>query len=363
MLEDIKKEYMIFCNRLDAIKEYINLLDSEKNFVVLASCDKELEENKKLTNIIQSIKNNTNSQVTYNAIIISLYSCYENFIDCILTKYLELISQLGISYDKLPSKILETQQYQVGLFLSNPQRYSKVDLKCLEVIEKYNACLKGNDNYELNTRLLLNHSNNLGLEALKNVFAQIGISDILKKIKCTDKFLNYYMKEKSLTDKKETKKILLSTKDSMIFYNLQDLVNRRNEIAHSWNEDDRLSIQSIKNEYITFFLSIGEVIRDIIITEVYFVLYKNDLLNEFKTIHNVFKNSIVCLNNQDQKLKKGDYIFVVSKSQKIVEISNIQINNADVECVDETNIDVGIKVNSDIKISNKFYYYKEQKET
>ena len=86
MLEDIKKEYMTFCNRLEAIKEYINLLDSEKNFVTLASCDKELEENEKLANIIQSIKNNTNSQVTYNAIIISLYSCYENFIDCILTK-------------------------------------------------------------------------------------------------------------------------------------------------------------------------------------------------------------------------------------------------------------------------------------
>lgn len=359
MLEDIEKEYIIFCDRLNAIKEYINLLDSEKNFVTLVFSDKEIKKNEKLTDIIQSIKNNVNSQVTYNAIIISLYSCYENFIDCILIKYLELISQLGIPYDKLPPRILETQQQQIGLFLSNPQRYKNSDFKCVDIIDKFNTCLKENDNYVLNTKLLINHSSNLGLDSLKSVFAQIGISDILKKIKKHDKYINYYMKEKALSDKKETKKILLSIDNSMIFYILQDLVSRRNEIAHSWNEYDRLSIQTLKNEYITFFINIGETIRDVIITEVYSVLYKNNLLNEFKTIHNVYNNNIVCLNNENQMLKKGDYIFVIGEIPKIVKISNIQINHKDIECVDESNIDVGIKVDGYIKENNKFYYYKK----
>ena len=363
MLEDIKKEYIIFCDRLNAIKEYINLLDSEKNFVTLTLSDEELKENEKLTDIIQSIKNNVSSQVTYNAIIISLYSCYENFIDSILIKYLELISQLGISYDKLPPKIMETQQYQIGLFLSNPQRYGNLGFKCSEVIENFNDCLKENDNYVLNTKLLITHSSNLGLKSLRDVFNQIGITDSIIKIKKNDNFIKYYMNEKSL-NRLEAEEILLSTDDSMIFYILEDLVNRRNEIAHSWNEFDRLSIQTLKDEYINFFFYIGEAIKNIIITEIYSILFKNNLLDEFTTVHDVYNNEIVCLNNENQIIKNGGYIFCVNGEnyQKALEITNIQINNQDIECVTESNKKIGIKVNGYIKINNKFYYYKDYKE-
>ena len=81
MLENIEEEYLAFCKRLDSINQYINLLDSEKNFFKSALVDEEIQEKDYIIKLIEDIKYNMNSQVIYNAIIISLYSCYENFID------------------------------------------------------------------------------------------------------------------------------------------------------------------------------------------------------------------------------------------------------------------------------------------
>ena len=359
MLENIEEEYSAFCKRLDSINQYINLLDSEKNFFKSSLVDEEIQEKDYIIKLIEDIKYNMNSQVIYNAIIISLYSCYENFIDNILIKYLETISNLGIKYEKLPKNILDNQIIQLGNYLSNTNRYKNYDLKYVDVINNLNNCLNGESEYKLNTRILITHSGNLGIDSLKTLFSQIGINNIFEKIKYDKFFEEYYMIENDVADIEELRRIFGSIEEKILFTILFDLVNRRNGIAHSWNEDDRLSIQTIQDKYIKFFSVFGKAIKDIIINEIYNILFDNNLLYEFSTIHQVINNKIVCLNNGNQKITKNDYIYAVSgdNKTKTIKIINIQINRNDVELVEEMNVDIGIEVDGYIKEGYKFYHY------
>lgn len=359
MLDNIEEEYLTFCKRLDSINQYINLLDSEKNFLKSALEDVEIQGKDYIIRIIEDIKANVNSQVIYNAIIISLYSCYENFIDNILIKYLETISSLGIKYEKLPKNIIDNQIVQLGNYLSNSNRYKNYDLQYADVINNLNNCLNGESEYKLNARILITHSGNLGIDSLKTLFNQIGINNIFEKIKQNKSYEDYYMLENEVADVDELKRIFGATEEKILFSILQDLVNRRNSIAHSWNEDDRLSIQTIQEKYIKFFSNFGKAIRDIIINEIYNILYENNLLYEFSTIHRVINNKIVCLNNGNQKITKNDYIYAVTgdNKTKTIKIINIQIDRNDVELVEEIDTDIGIEVDGYIKNGYKFYHY------
>ncbi len=359
MLEDIDKELITFYNRLDSIKEYINLIETEKELLKIDIESEKSNFKEQFSKIIMSIKNNKNSQVVYNAIIISLYSCYENYIDSILTKYLEKFSVLNIPYKKLPKQILDNHITFVGNFLSNNHRYKNYELEQADVINNLNNCLSNDNEYHLNSRILITHSGNLGIEALNKLFTQVGITNLFGKIKENKEYSNYYGIQNEIKDENEVKRILSNSNDEIIFYILQDLVNRRNGIAHTWNEDERISIETIKEKYIEFFIIFGKSIHDVIISEIYNILYKNKKLFEFKIIHKVIDNKIVCLNNGNQKIILNSYLYVVKTTGKgyAMRIENIQQNNNDIKKTAKNNADIGIKVDGYIKTSDKFFYF------
>lgn len=355
MSEDINEELSIFCNRLESINNYINLIESERKLAKIPN--EKMKNMKELYDTVVYIKDNANSQVIYNAIIISLYSCYENYIDNILTKYLDKLSNSNIKYTNLPKPILENHIRLTGNFLSNSNRYKNYDLMEMDVINNLYSCLNENDEYFLNNRILITHAGNLGINALVSLFAQIGINNLLEKVKETIEYKEYYKIQNDIKNERELKRILSNSDSTIIFNTLQDLVNRRNEIAHSWNEDDRLSIQTIKEVYINFFIAFGKAIKDIIINELYAVLYANGKLIELSIIYNVFNNKVVCLNNMNQKLKRFDYIYVIKSNKKAyaMKIQNLQINKKNIEECNNENIDIGIELDRNITKNDKFF--------
>lgn len=357
MFEILSKEVEMLYQRLENITKYIAKNEKEK-YLIKKNSEKEFE-NKDIKEYIEYIAEEDKSPINYNAVIISLYGCYENFIDNILINYLEIITSLGIKYENLDKAIIDNHERLVGDFLSNTNRYKNYDLNTKEIISKLNSCLNKEENFKLNNRILISHSGNLNIESINNVFRQVGIRDIWHRIKWTSNFITYYKEKENIVEDEVIKEIFKSNKnDNILFGIIGDLVERRNAVAHSWNEDDRIGNQEIKEKYIPFLKTISKSIYRIILEEIYGYLYNNNKLVKIEKIYKLYDNQILCINSGENNIEKNDFIYIINNSKKyLAQIVNMQIDHNNVDKCNEQE-DVGLQL--DIKITNvdEIYIFK-----
>ena len=68
------------------------------------------------------VKQVVESPIQYNAVIISIYGCFEQYIDNLFEEYCQALYDIIDNYDNLPKKMKEKHIKKLGDFLSNPQR-------------------------------------------------------------------------------------------------------------------------------------------------------------------------------------------------------------------------------------------------
>lgn len=361
IFETLNKQVETFYKRLESITIYINKVEEEKTLIQLNKENKIKGLNIKFNKYIDLITIENNSTINYNAIIISLYGCFENFIDNILVDFLEIIATLGIEYDKLKKAILTNHERLVGNFLSNSNRYKNYELTTKEIINRLNSCLNNQQDFKLNSRILITHGGNLNFDTVNNLFNQIGIQNIWHKIKQTKKFKEYYKKTKNILEDESIEELFKNNKnDNLLFNIINDLVERRNSVAHSWEEENRISFEEIKEEYIPFLKVISEVIYRILIEEIYEYLFNNNKLFKIEKIYKLYNNQILCINSGESCINKFDYIYVINSHQKkLFNIQNMQINNKDVNKCNKQE-DIGILLDDKISSYKEVYILKRE---
>jgi phosphatidylserine/phosphatidylglycerophosphate/cardiolipin synthase-like enzyme len=166
MLEDFKVQLGMFCNRITEIENYVDLIELEKYLY------KKPRQNEKLKDCL---RRNYNSSVFYNALIITIYGCYENFVDKLLIAFLDKLSKYFTDYNKFSKKFRDTHMKITGEFLQNSQRFRDLDITVDDTIENLFTCISGKTDFKLNNKLLIKHSGNLTIKALNELFGQIGI--------------------------------------------------------------------------------------------------------------------------------------------------------------------------------------------
>lgn len=360
IFDTLNKEVETFDKRLESIIIYINKVEEERNLIQLNQEKKLKNLNQNLKKYIELITIENSSTINYNAVIISLYGCFENFIDNILVDFLEIISSLEIEYEKLNKAILTNHQRLVGNFLSNINRYRNYELTTKDVINRLNSCLNNQQNFKLNSRILITHGGNLNFEALNSLFNQIGIQNIWYKIKYTKEFKEYYKKKNNISDDKSIEKLFKINKNLNLLFNIiNDLVERRNSVAHSWEEESRISFQEIKEDYIKFLQSISKAIHRILIEEIYEYLYNNNKLLKIDKIYNLYCHQILCINSGESCINKFDYIYIVfnNNKKKLFKILNMQINKKNVNKCDKEE-DIGIQLDERISNCKEVYILK-----
>ena len=78
----------------------------------------------------------------------------------------------------------------------------------------------------------------------------------------------------------------------------------------------------------------------------------------------VIDRHIVCINNQEILLHKGDYLFAVKNDKfKVLAIRSLQKDGVDIEGVEEKNIHIGIgfekRVDLNVDVEYEFYCERE----
>lgn len=318
-----------------AINQYKKRLDDIKKHIRFISLQKELfnqiKNDSRMELYANALKDILNSTVQYNSIIICLYGCFEEFIDEIALEYISIIDSLCTSYNELPQSIKDKHLYKVGEFLSNPQRYKGYELSVDDCIKNIYMSINSLENRKLNAELIISHTANLKVEKICDLFKDLGIKNSKCKID-------------------EIEKLNL----------LNEMVDQRNVISHSWKVEQRLAYDKINNETIVVLGTIGEKLVDILLDEVFLFMDGKNMFESFDKPIKVI-NNILCINSKNSHLEKGDSIFFhKNNGEKVrLEILGIEIEKKSVDRVEEENIDIGIKVNKNINEKWDYYYIKK----
>jgi len=307
----------------------------------------------------------------YNSVIISMYGLVEQYIEALMHNYLELLQKIVPSYPDIPESIVSNHvaaSFELIKY-TEQNRYKGTNTKEL-IISKLNSCLSDPQNYKLNSEAFCHHTANFRSDVINVFFQKVGFSNIMHDA-LGNKTFNKLLEEMELNklhDRFErsasarTKENKESGLQERAFYFINDLADRRNEVAHGVSS--QLLAHDILLSYVYFLEPFGETIYD--------VLFQNLLWKEVNCHGmrvgkptDVYKGgSVFCVWSNKAHIKKGDYIVGQNASELVIDkILEMQVDGIDVDEVSsERSIEIGVRTNCKFKKSHRMSILEETKE-
>lgn len=351
----MKASLLIFESELDDLQHYIQELELESK--LLSSHINEtapmihelfllqLQDHMSFSTIIKRRVFN------YNCIIVTLYGYLEQFIESMLKAYVNHLNKIVPKYMELPSRITK-HQIELSFRLLNridQTRYRGAITPELLISNLY-SCVTNSDKYQVNAEAFTHHRANFRIDTIQESFSRVGISNISEKIKMNTKFSTY------LIEQFPGRKIA-NIRSKEIFFYLNDLAERRNDVAHGTPSEDILNNKYL-SEYINFFSIFGLALYDIVRNEAiqFELTYQGIELGS--PICVLEKGEVVCIASINSKLRIGDLLIAKTKDKNnpylMGEILELQIqNNKVLEA--GPGCDVGIQVPFKAKRNHSFF--------
>lgn len=275
-------------------------------------------------------KSSAKRKFDYSSAIISLYGLIENYIEKFCFEYSESIENKIPSYDFLDSKFTDNH-FDLSIELikkvSEKKHIKYANISKEKLVYNLNNCLIIKQPYKLNREAFTINTGNLKHSKICDTIGYLNI-------KLNDKLKQMHS---------------FSAQTENAFNKVDDLVQRRNEIAHGNVQDilDTTEIVTYVDFVEKYLVSIGEIMKTEI--EQLELLYKKNnkciLLNDTK----VFNGNIVGIpNGKELNFIIGDKIIIeksnnIMASGEIINLKSFEDNS------------VTIKLNRNIRTTYKFY--------
>ncbi len=352
----MKAHLINFQKGLTDLRLYIEGLQLEENLLFPSDLSENAAEwEKKALKFFEHLKNTRTSkkQFSYNSIIVSLYGLVERYIEELLRSYIRFLEKIFPSYKALPDQILHNHiNGSFELIKKAEQNRYRGAYKKEDIIANLYLCVNEPDNFKLNVDAFTQHTANFRKSVIDDLFATAGLPNVCKLVLNHLNF-NSFLKEQGLeklqSKIKETsfpskKEDQLKSLEEKAFFFLNDLAERRNEVAHGVPSE--LLEYQLLLEYIKFFNTFGETLFKVLI---HHLLHREIEHCGFKIGKptDVFKNgAVIIINTKDALIKIGDYIAGKNANELILgEILELQINDQSVpEIRPVQNLTVGIRV-------------------
>lgn len=162
------------------------------------------------------------------SVVTKLYAIYESLVENLITEYITILPTL-YSYQDLPEKIKNTHREGVGRLLREITKSKYKDLTITQIINGLYAGVNDLEKYDLLPQAFIFHEQNLRLNILEKLLAQIDFDDIKQWITRHREIRNF------------TEQIRQTTVES----ELNILINYRNEAAHGGVVEDFLGFNEL----------------------------------------------------------------------------------------------------------------------
>lgn len=184
-------------------------------------------------------------QYDYAAFVVALYASFERFSETLVAEYARQISSF-IPYSQLPEALTKKHLTQSAEMLSRKRlgegRFSNIT--SIKVAESLFQCLSGASSYSLTTEAIVSHDTNLRFYDVGKLLADVGISEFCQNLHNIDLVWNWFCNTE-LNDDGDQKDIkrdpeMIRALKTIFETRLNDLVERRNEVAHRGGNADEL---------------------------------------------------------------------------------------------------------------------------
>lgn len=348
-LENFKRE-------LNQIKEYLKHLEYVNNVTAYSILE---SDNEQISKLLNTLKDHDRSFRTdkrifeYKASIISLYGLLEKYVEIWIKEYLDSLSTVVPEYNQVDEKI-RINHFELSLKLINTitsresAKYQHLTKE--EVLKKLNECIVNPSNYQINTDAFVLFSGNLKHNKIVDLFKDLNLD-----------LNNELLKNEDLNNEIGLNKTTISQRSKDDLYNkINDLVERRNQIAHGSEVLDILGISALE-PYIQFLEKYCQAIFEILVEQ----LIKQESIHTFQKIEKVIKvydSKILAFEINSYTIKVGDMLIIETQENRFYKkpILTIQLDKKDyreLPITEKTNI--GVSVEPKIKDNQTFYIVKK----
>jgi len=230
-------------------------------------------------------------------------------------------------------------------------RYKGIHTK-EQIIANLHSCSSDPDNFALNADAFTQHTANFRKSVIDDLFASAGLSNVCKLVFDHPNFASFIEEQgldklqdeiRNASDPNEGEEQRKSFEDKSSYY-LNDLADRRNEVAHGVPSD--LLDLHLFLEYVAFFDIFGETLFEVLVHDLLSWEAEHRGIKIGKPTAVYERGAIVCLILKNVSVKKGDYVVGKNANGCVVgRILELQIDNSSVPEITSTqNMEIGIKV-------------------
>lgn len=343
----------LFIDDINDIREYIKHINLVNNIEISnrASNDEAINKFKEHLHSFRVSK----KTFEYKSITISLYGILEKHVGLWVKEFASYLPTIISDYGDLPEKFREDHfDLSVRLLsLVTERKFSKYEsIKREAVLAKLSSCIDSPLNFELNGEAFYLHSGNL---------KHSKISDALNNldIKLTAKLKAIGLRQGGFLCGGPSS---ISSKGDELFKLIDELVDRRNDIAHGEDIVNLLSVTEF-DDYINFLENYGRAVFQALLERI--TQFEADFLyKEIDNVMGIFKHgSILCFEIENIQICKGDNIIVKLSDGGFIkkEILEIQKDNKNFDKLLITTLEnVGVNLGEGISQGQTFYIYKSQ---
>jgi RiboL-PSP-HEPN len=340
---------------LTLLRHYLDGLDKQDRLLALnpETCGDGKQQVKELQDHFRT-KNNK-ARYDYNTIVISLYGYLERFVEDLIGEYLTLISSYVPTFSELPSPI-QGNHLPLSLELARKADYQRYagSVRVDDVVARLHACFNTPDKYQLNDQAFAQHSANFRQSVVATTFSQFGIADIGPSLRQAEPFAAFLEKE----DPERDVQTYLAGGDEVVFARLNDLANRRNDVAHGTPVDDILS-RDLLRSHIGFVEAYASGLA--------LVVYERSLpfmLKRAVALGSpiaVYDHRIVCVNLPAGQITVGDTLIAktpdISRPFKAGTIREIEQDHIQLNTINGgPGVQIGMLVEFGAKDNQEFYF-------
>ncbi|WP_428261435.1 MAE_28990/MAE_18760 family HEPN-like nuclease [Haliangium sp.] len=168
------------------------------------------------------------------AVLVALYASFERFAENLVDAYVQLVAKQR-PYRELPSMLVKKHMAESAEMLRRGRlgegRY--IGLNEVDVVKNLLSCIEGNIPYVLNMPAIIAHDNNLRYNELQTLFATAGIKELCVCVCRAEDLIEWHARSQDIQPPSEVPNEALRAR-------LDDLVERRNEVAHRGRSPDQL---------------------------------------------------------------------------------------------------------------------------
>ena len=316
----------VLAEGLSQLEAHIHGLELRDVALARSAPDEPVEFQRYREHILQ--RSTSELSLEYCAAVVFLYGLWERFVESVLAAYVSALNSVVDEFAHLPQE-LRAQHTNLSaelLLARHHQKYAGV-VEEASLVRNLNSCMRGESDYKLNTLAFAQHSQNLRIDVVTEMFARVGLPALSAQVR-QSRPLSGLLEERGHV-------ALASLSDGVAFHEINDLAARRNEVAHG--ETSSLLSREFMRDYARYVGIVGQTIVGVLRQQLLRVDADQNGIKMPSPIA-VYNRSIVCFASVGVDVRVGDRIVGISGRRRYhaSEIQSIEVDHERRSMIDKS---------------------------